>query len=234
MGGFKDPEDGGKRIDSLGERLQQDRLGTDFGPWRFPCVSFSILGWLLLVREFSASHGKPSEAGAGSAWLPRALPPPWVPSSPWARGTPRVGTLAHPHGGHPFPGLCAPPSMFPSCDPTGLLDLGPRRQAADVKPWQRPKRGRGNRIEGALRVDAGEARNGTWPEGWLQGDCGSSCGKSRLRVEEGRAVDARPRAGRAPAVPSTLAVGPSEPPSSLSVKIRAVYHHGRGLRRLCS
>lgn len=145
-GGIKDPEDGGKRTDSLGERL-----GTDFGPWRFPCVSFSILGWLLLVREFSASRGKPSEAGAGSAWLLRALPPPWVPSSPQARGTPRVGTLAHPHGGQPFPGSRVPPRMFPSCNPTGLLDLGPRKQAAgcrretlattQARPWE-PDRGR--------------------------------------------------------------------------------------------
>ena len=85
MGGFKDPEDGGKRTGSLGEWLQQDRLGTDFGPWRFPCVSFSILGRLLLVRDFSASRGNPSKAGAGSAWLLRALLQPWVPSSPRAR-----------------------------------------------------------------------------------------------------------------------------------------------------
>lgn len=201
---------------------------------------------MLLVREFSASRGKPSEEGAGSAWLPRALLQPWVPSSPRARPrarprveTPRVGTLTHPHEGHPSPGLHVPPRRFPSCDPTGLLDLSPQKQSADMEPWPRPKlAAKGSRrlweldrwrlVGGRGRSPRQQPRSGAGRRVTV----GPAMGRSNLRGEEGHAVDSRPRAGRVPALPSTLALGLSEPPSSSSVKIRTVYHHVRGLRGL--
>lgn len=103
-GGTEAPR-GEPGLEGACRQLQPERLGTDFGPWRFPCVSFSILGWLLLVREFSASRGKPRKAGAGSARLPRALPRPWGALQHPGEGRTRVGRLARPHEGHPFPGL---------------------------------------------------------------------------------------------------------------------------------
>ena len=224
-GGFKGPEDGGKwgrrwrgHRGSSGEpglegacrQLPPERLGTDFGPWRFPCVSFSILGWLLLVREFSASRGKPRKAGAGSARLPRALPRPWGALQHPGEGRTRVGMLARPREGHPFPALRVPSRMFPTCDPVGLLDLIPQQQFADVKPWRRPKRaarGSPRPWEGDGERSAG--RRGKRPRQALsrKGDHGVAVitvtWKPCLRTEDGgrlvaRAGDSRPRAGSSP------------------------------------
>ena len=189
---------------------------------------------------------EPWEPQQGGCWVclasarPAAALGPLQPPGETPGETPRVGSLAHPHEGHPSPGLCVPPRMFPSCDPTGLLDLSPRKQSADMKPWQRPKlAAEGSRrlweldrwrlVGGRGRSPRQEPRSGAGRRVTV----GPAMGRSNLRGEEGHAVDSRPRAGRVPALPSTLALGLSEPPSSSSVKIRTVYHHIRGLRRLC-
>lgn len=82
--------------------------GHRLWPRCFPCVSVSILGWLLLLGNSQRAVGNPERQAPG---LPSFCAPflgPVVPSGTWARGAPQAGTLACPHEGPLFPWVTCP------------------------------------------------------------------------------------------------------------------------------